>query len=196
MQKQTLWRESFEAGFFFLGLLYLRAICVFIVWNSEARLWSAQLTLSVVNDSFVTSWTVALQVSLSPILRAYSYSCPVNQWCYLTISFSVVSFLLPPLVDSSIRDFSSKSVLCIRWPKYWNFSVSLSSSNEYSGLISFRTDWLDLLAVEGTLKRLLQDHSPTASVLRPSAFFTVQLSHPYMSTGKTIALTGQNFLAK
>jgi len=171
MQKQTLWRESFKAGFFFLGLLYLRAICVFITWNSEARLWSAQLTLSVVCDYFVTPWTVALQVFLSPILGGYSYSCPSNQWCYLTISFSVVSFLLPPLVVPSIRGFSSKSVRYIKWPNYWNFSVSISSSNEYSGLISFRMNWLDLLAVQGTFKHLLQDHT-----VQQPPFFGLQLS--------------------
>ena len=92
--------------------------------------------------------------------------------------------LLLPSVFSSIRDFSNESVLHIRWPKYWNFSFSISSSNEYSGLISFRMDWLDLLAVPGTLKSFLQHHSLKASILQRSAFFMVQLSHPYMSTGK------------
>ena len=105
-------------------------------------------------------------------------------------------FLLPPSVFPSIRVFSNESVLPIRWPKYWSFSFSLSPSNEYSGLISFRMDWLDLFAVQGTLKSLLQHHSSKASVLRCSAFFIVQLSHPYMTTGKTIALTRQNFVAK
>ena len=102
--------------------------------------------------------------------------------------------LLPPSVRS-IRDFSNESVLCIRWPKYWSFSFSISSSSEYSGLISFRMDWLDLLAVQGTLKSLLQHHSSKASV-RLSAFFTLQLSHPYMTTGKTIALTRWTFVGK
>ena len=97
--------------------------------------------------------------------------------------------LLPPSIFPTIKVFSSKSVLHIRWPKYWSFSFSISPSNEYSGLISFRMDWLDLLAVHGTLKRLFQHHSSKASVLRHSAFFMVQLSHPYMTTGKTIALT-------
>ena len=95
--------------------------------------------------------------------------------------------LFPPSVFPSIRIFFSESVLCIRWPKYWSFSIS--PSNEYSGLNSFRMDWLDLLAVQGTLKSLLQHHSSNASILRCSAFFMVQLSHPYMTTGKTIALT-------
>ena len=94
----------------------------------------------------------------------------------------------------SIRVFSNDSVLCIRWPKYWSFSIS--PSNEYSVLISFQIDWLDLLAVQGTLKGLLQDHSSKASILRRSAFFMVQLSHPYMTTGKTIALTILNFVGK
>ena len=104
--------------------------------------------------------------------------------------------LLPPSIFPSIRVFSNKSVFCIWWPKYWSFSFSISPSNEYSGLISFRMDWLDLLAVYGTLKSLLQHHSSKASVLRCSAFFMVCLTHPYMTTGKTIALTRQTFVGK
>ena len=96
--------------------------------------------------------------------------------------------LLLPSIFRSIRVFSKKSVLCIRWPKYWSFSFSISPSNAYSGLISFRIDWLDLLAVQGTLKSLLQHHSSKASILQSSAFFVFQLSHPYVTTGKTIAL--------
>ena len=103
--------------------------------------------------------------------------------------------LLLPSILAIIRVFSNESV-CIRWPKYWHFSFSISPSNEYSGLISFRMGWLDLLAVQGTLKSLLQHHSSKASILRCAAFFTVQLSHPYMTTGKTIALTKQNFVDK
>ena len=97
--------------------------------------------------------------------------------------------LLPPSIFLSIRVFSNESVVHIRWPKYWSFSFSITPSNEYSGLISFTMDWLDLLAVQGTLKSLLQHHSSKASVLQCSAFFMVQLSHPYMTIGKTIALT-------
>ena len=104
--------------------------------------------------------------------------------------------LLLPSVYPSIRGFSSESVLCIRWPKYWSFSFSISPSNEYSGLISFRMDWLELLEVQGTLKSLLQHHSSKVSCLRCSAFFIVQLSHPYMTTGKTIALTRWTFIDK
>ena len=104
----------------------------------------------------------------------------------------------PPLpsIFPSIRVFSSEPTLCIRWPKDWSFSFSISPSNEYSGLISFRIDWLDLLAVQGTLKSLLQHHSSKASILRSSAFFIVQLSHSYMTTGKTIALTRWTLSAK
>ena len=101
--------------------------------------------------------------------------------------------LLLPSVFPSIRVFSNESVLCIRWPKSWRSSFSISPSSEYSGLISFRMDWLDLLAVQGTFKSLLQHHSSKASILWPSAFFIVQLSHPYMTTGKTIALTRWTF---
>jgi len=104
--------------------------------------------------------------------------------------------LLPPSIIPSIRVFSSESVLHIRWPKYWSFSFNISPSNENSGLISFRMDWLDLLAFQGTLKSLLQHHSSKASVLQHSAFFRVQLSHPYMTTGKNIALTRRTFVGK
>jgi len=104
--------------------------------------------------------------------------------------------LLLPLIFPSIRVFSSELALCIRWPKYWNFSFSINPSNDYLGLISFRIDWLDLLAVQGTLKSLLQHHSSKASILQPSAFFVVQISHPYMTTGKTVALTTWTFVGK
>ena len=104
--------------------------------------------------------------------------------------------LLLPSVFSRIRVFSNESALCIRWPKYWSFSFNISPSSEHPGLISLRMDWLDLLAVQGTLKSLLQHHSSKASILRRSAFFTVQLSHPYMTTGKSIALTRRTFVGK
>ena len=102
--------------------------------------------------------------------------------------------LLP--IAPSIRVFSNESILCIRWPKYWSFSFSINPSNEHPGLISFRMDWLDLLAVQGTLKSLVQHHSSKASILWCSAFFTAQPSHPYLTTGKTIALTRQTFFGK
>ena len=104
--------------------------------------------------------------------------------------------LLPPSVFPSITVVSNESVLRIRWPKYWSFSFSISPFNEYSGLISFRMDWLDLLAAQETLKSLLQNHSSKASILQCSAFFIIQLSHPYMTTGKTIALTKWTFVRK
>ena len=107
-----------------------------------------------------------------------------------------LSLLLLPSIFHSIRVFSTESVLCIWWPKYWSFSFSISPSNEHSGLISLRMDWLDLLAVQGTLKSLLQHHSSKASILRCSAFIIVQLSHPCMTTGKTIALTAQIYVGK
>ena len=105
------------------------------------------------------------------------------------------SLLLPP-IPPSIRVFSSESALCMRWPKYWSFSFSISPSNEHPGLTSFGMDWLDPLAVQGTLKSLLQQHSSKTSILQCSAFFTVQLSHPYMTTGKTIAITRWSFVGK
>ena len=104
-------------------------------------------------------------------------------------------FVLPP-IPPSITVFSNKSAIRMRWPKYWSFSFSIIPSKEIPGLISFRMDWLDLLAVQGTLKSLLQHHSPNASILQRSAFFTVQLSHPYMTTGKTIVLTRRTFVGK
>ena len=106
------------------------------------------------------------------------------------------TLILPPSIFPSIRVFSNESILHIRWPKYWGFSFSFSPSNEYSGLISFRMDWLDLLAIQGTLRSLFQHHSSKASILQCSAFFRVQLSHPYMNTRKNIALTRRTFVGK
>ena len=109
-------------------------------------------------------------------------------------SHPLLSLLFLPPIPPSIRVFSNESALCMRWPEYWSFSFNISPSNKHPGLISFRMDWLHLLAVQGTLKSLLQHHSSKASILRHSAFFTVQLSHPYMTTGKTIALTRWTFV--
>ena len=145
----------------------------------------------------MTPWTAARQASLSI----------TNSWSLLKL-MSIASvmpsnhlilchpLLLLPSIFSSIRVFSNELVLHIRWPKYWNFNFSFSPSNEYSGLISFRIYWLDLLAVQGTLKSLLQHHSSKASILLRSTFFIVQLSHSYMTTGKAIALTIQTFVGK
>ena len=129
----------------------------------------------------------------SPTLGAYSNSWPLTRWCHPTISSSVIPFP-PTSIFPNIRVFSNESVLHIRWPKDWSFSCSISPSNEHSGLISFRMEWLDLLAIQGILKSLLQHHSSKVSILWHSAFFTVQLSHPYMTPGKTVALTRQTFV--
>ena len=131
----------------------------------------------------------------SPTPRAHPNSCPLIQWCHPTIS-SCCPLLLLPSIFPSIRIFFSESVFHIRWPKYRSFSFNNSPSNEYSGLIFFKMDGLDLLAVQGTLKSLLQHHSSKALVLQCSSFFMVQLSHPYMTTGKTIPLTRWTFVGK
>ena len=146
---------------------------------------------------FVTPWTEASQAPLSitnsqspPKLMSIESLMPSNHLILCR------PLLLLPSVFPSIRVFSNESALCIRWPKYWSFSFSISPSNEYAGLISFRVDWLDLLAVQGILKSLLQHHRSKASILQHSAFFIVQLSHSYMTTGKTIALTRRTFVGK
>ena len=131
----------------------------------------------------------------SPTPGVHPDSCPSSQWWHPAISSCRPLLLLPP-IPPSIRVFSNESTLCMRWPKYWSFSFSIILSKEIPELISLRMDWLDLLAVQGTLKSLLQHHSSKASVLLCSAFFTVQISHPYMTTGKTIALTRGPLLAK
>ena len=145
----------------------------------------------------VIPWTAACQGSLS-ITNSWSLLKLMSIMLVMPSNHFILChpLLLLPSIFPSIRVFSNESVLCIRWPKYWNFSFSTSPSSEYSGLIYFRIDWLDLLAVQGTLKSLLQDHSSKASNLWRSAFFMVQLSHPYMTTGKTIALTRQTFVCK
>ena len=127
--------------------------------------------------------------------RAYSDSCQWSRWCHPTVS-SCRRLLLPPSIFPSISVFSNVSVLRIRWPSYWHFSFSSNPSSEYSGLVSFRIDWLDLFAVQGTLKSLLQLHSSKGSILQCSAFFIVQLSHPYMTPGKIKALTRWTFVGK
>ena len=133
--------------------------------------------------SITNSWSLLKLMSIELVMpsKQLSLCCPL---------------LLTPSILPSIRVFSSESVLRIKWPKYWSFSFSIIASNEYSGLISFRMDWLDILAVQGTLKSLLQYHSSKASILQSSTFFKVQLSHPNMTTGKTIALTRRTFVGK
>ena len=161
----------------------------------ENPISSAQLLSRV--RLFATLWTAACQASLSitnsqSLLKLMSIESvmPSNHpiLCHL--------LLLLPSIFPNIRVFSNESTLCIRWPKYWSFSFNISPSNEHPGLISSRLDWLDLLAIQGTLKSLFQYHSSKASILQCSVFFIVQLSHPYMTTGKTIALTRQTFVGK
>ena len=139
--------------------------------------------------NFATPWTAAHQVSLS-ITNSRSMLKLVSIDLVMPSNHLILChpLLLPPSIIPSITVFSNESVLCIRWPKYWSFSFNITPSNEHSGLISFRMDWLDLLAVQGALKSLLQHHSSKASILWRSAFFTVQLSHPYMTTEKNYSL--------
>ena len=146
---------------------------------------------------FVIQWTAAHQASLS-ITNSWRLLKLISVKSVMPSNYLILChpLLLLPSIFPSIRVFSNESVLHIRWPKCWSFSFSINTSNEYSGLICFRIDWFDLLAVQGTLKSLLQHHSSKASVLQHSAFFLVQLSHPYMTTGKTIALTRWNFVDK
>ena len=145
----------------------------------------------------MTPWTAARQASLS-ITNSQSLLKVTTIESVMPSNHLILCcpLLLLPSIFPSIRVFSSESVLHIRWPKYWSFSFSISPSNEYSGLTSFRMNWLDLLAVQVTLKSLLQHHSSKASILWRSAFFIVQLSHPYLTTGKIIALTRQTFVGK
>ena len=154
-----------------------------------------QFSLSVVSDSLRPYEPQHARLPCTaPTPRAYSNSCPLNGDAIQPSQ--PLQFPSSPAIFPSIRVFSNESVLCIRWPKYWRFSFSISPSNEYSGLISFRMDWVYLLAVQGTLKSLLQHHSSKASILRHAAFFIVQLSHPYMTTGKTIPLTRWTLVGK
>ena len=161
------------------------------------RIWLRSVQSLSHVQLFVTPWTAACQASLSitntrNLLKLMSIESmmPFNHLILCR------PLLLLPSIFSTIRVFSKESVLWIRWPKFWSFSCSISPSNEYSGLISFRMDWLDLLAVQGTLKSLLQHHSAKASILWCSAFFTASVSHPYMTTGKTIALTRWTFVGQ
>ena len=172
----------------------------FIIFTKTLHWWysvsSVQFSHSVVSDS-ATPWIAARQASLS-ITNSRSLSKLMSIESVMPSSHLILCrplLLLPP-IPPSIRGFSNESALCMRWPKYWSFSFSISTSNEHPGLIFFRMNWLDLLAVQGTLKSLLQHHSSKASIFWRSAFFTVQLSHPCLTTGKTIALTRQTFVGK
>ena len=146
---------------------------------------------------FVTPWTAAYQASLS-LTNSQSLPKLMSIESVMPSSHLILChfLLLLPSIFPSIRVFSSESDFCIRWPKYWSFGFNISPSNEHSGLISFRMDFVDLLTVQGTLKSLLQHHSSKASFLQHSVFFMAQLSHPYMTTGRTIALTRRTFVSK
>ena len=158
---------------------------------------SVQFNHSVVSSSLQPHGLLHARLPCpSPTPRVYSNSCPLSWWCHPTISSSAIPFSSCLQSFPASGSFSNESVLRIRWPKYPSFSFSIIPSSEYSGLIFFRMDWFDLLAVQGTLKSLLQHHSSKASVLQCSAFFMVQLSHPYMTTRKTITLTRWTFVAK
>ena len=180
---------------------YMEVKAPIFTWGTDIFLkiyltCSIQFSHSVVFHS-ATPWTAARQASLS-IASSRSLLKLLSIKSVMPSSHLILCrpLLLLPSIFPIIRIFSRELVLCIRWPKYWSFSFSISPSNEYSGLISFRMDWLDLLAVQVTFKSLLQYHSSKASILRCSAFFIVQLLHPYMTTGKTIALTRRIFVGK
>ena len=164
-------------------------MCLFLSFNSVQSLSHFRL--------FANLSTAAHQASLS-ITNSWSLLKPMSIASVIPFNHLILChpLLLPPSIFPNVRVFSNESALLIRWPVYWSFSFSISPSNEHSGPISFRMNWLELLAVQGTLKSLLQHHSSKASILLHSAFFIVQLSHSYMTTGKTIALTRQTFVAK
>ena len=207
----------FGSGFIWILLLLCGSLCKRRWYWKLKAVFRLLLDLSVVEghlqfssvaQSFPTLWPHGLQHARlpcpSPNSGACSNSCPSSQWCHPTISSSVISFSSYPqsfpasgsFPKSQFFEFSNESVLCIRWPKYWSLSFSICPSNEYSELISFRIDWFDLLEVQGTLKSLLEPHSSKVIILWHSGFFIVQLSCPYMTTGKTIALTIQTFVRK
>ena len=171
-------------------------ITLISIFSNECQFSSVQFSHSVVSNS-ATPWIAACQASPS-ITSSQSLLklMPIESVMPSSHLILCRPLLLLPPIPPSIRGFSNESSLRMRWPKYWSFSFSISPSNEHPGLISFRMDWLDILAVQGTLKSLLQHHSSKASILRRSALLTVQLSHPYMTTGKTIALTRRTFVDK
>ena len=172
--------------------LSVQGLCILYHFSSVQFSSVAQSCLTLCNPMHCSTPGLRVHHQLRKFTQAHVY------WVgdAVQLSHPLSPLLLPPSIFPSIRVFSNKSVLHIRWPKYWSFSFSISPSNEHLGLISFRMDWLNLLAVQGTLKDLLQHHSSKASILQCSAFFIVQLSHPYVATGKTIALTRQTFGGK
>ena len=178
-----------KSNWYIYNWIQHRVISTAIQFSSVQLLSRVQL--------FATPWTAAHQASLS-ITNSRSLLKLMSIQSVMPCSHLILChpLLLLPLIPPSIRVFSSESTLCMRWPKYWSFSFNISPSNEHPGLIAFRMDWLDLLAVQGTLKSLLQHYSSKESIFQCSAFFTVQLSHPYMTTGKIISLTRRTFVGK
>ena len=174
-----------------ISIIMVLSLIVPPLWNS------VQFSHSVMSDSL---WPHESQHARppcpSPTPRVHLDSCPLSQWCHPAISSSVVPFSSCSQCLPASESSPMSQLFASGGPKYWSFSLSISLSNEHPGLVSFRKDWLDLLAVQGTLKSLFQHHSSKASILRCSAFFTVQLSHPYMTTGKNIDLTRQKFVGK
>ena len=208
---KTLVQPAFFSLSFSYTFLFLCIIACSFWWKPNIKCYIA-VTLALLTGPVVivlfllfscsvmseSLWPHGLQHARlpcpSPSSGACSNSCPLSRWCHPTISSSVVPFS-SCLQTLNFRVFSNESAVCIRWPKYWSFSFSISPSNAHSGLISFRIDWFDLLIVQGALKSLVQHHSSKASILLHSAFFIVQLSYPYMTTGKTIALTRRTFVS-
>ena len=191
------------SGLTFRSSIHFEFIFVYGARKFMHQFSSVHFSRSVVSDSLrsMNCSTPGLPVhhQLPDFMQTHVRWC--HRWCRCPVMPSnhlilCRPLLLLPSIFRSIRVFSSKSVLCLRWPKYWSFSFNISPSNEHPGLISFRMDWLDLLTVQGSLKSLLQYHSSKASILWCSAFFIVQLSHPYMTTGKTIALTRRTIVDK
>ena len=182
------------------SFIFFLLICLFSLSSlkfsyPELPLISVQFSHSVVSDSLRPPWIAACQASLFITISRSSLKL-MSIESVMPSNHLILSLLLWPLISPSIRVFSSESALPIRWLEYWSFSFNISPSKEYSGLISFRIDWFDLLAVQGTLNSFIQHHNLKASVLQHSAFFMVQPSHPYMTTGKTIALPIQTFVGK
>ena len=178
-----------QCCFWWRPLINILFLCYFYILLQFSLFSSVQFSHSVVFDSLAIPWTAARQASLT-ITISWSFHRLMFIESVMPSNHLILCHpLLLPSIFLRIRVFSNESVLCIRCPKYWSFSFSIRPSNEYSGLISFRIDWLDLLAVQGTLRSLLQHHSSKASIIWHSGFFTVQLSYPYLTIGKTIALT-------
>ena len=166
-------------------------------YKEQKTVVRTQFSHSVMSDSLQPRGLQHIRLPCPSTPRVHSNSDPLSQWCHPTILSSAIPFSSCLQSFPASRSFQKQeSVICFRWPKYWSFSFSISPPNEYSRLISFRMDWLCLLAVQGTFKSLPQHHSSKASILRRSDFFIVQLSHPHMTTGKTIALTRQTIVGK